>query len=136
MFRQIPDVMHVNAKVDVDVVEKRAPTDDSVRLLMEMQRKAEENRLSAILTQSTDMQVLVELHEDCLTMGLRAVAAAKVNGRVIRSATLVRREEAIEITIKRIAEDLGKAIAEAFIEQVFRQSSDLQFVLVNNGRRR
>lgn len=136
MFGRIPDVMNVNAKVDVDVVEKRAPTDESVRLLMEMQRKAEENRLSAILTQSTDMQVLVELHEEFLTMGLRAVAAAKLNGRVIRSATLIRREEAIDITVKRIAEDLGKAIAEAFIEQVFRQSSDLQFVLANNGRRR
>lgn len=67
----------------IDVTEKRAPTDESVRLLNEMQQKAFDNVVSCVQLNNNDLKdVTWWIYHDPYTFSEKARVRFMLNGRV------------------------------------------------------
>lgn len=67
----------------IDVTEKRAPTDESVRLLNEMQKKAFDNVVSCVQLNNNDLKdVTLWIYHDPYTFSEKARVRFMLNGRV------------------------------------------------------
>lgn len=65
----------------VDITEKRAPTDESVRLLREMQVEAEKDRIGAFHLESNNLRGVVEVWRYMDPPSIRAHVVFELNGQ-------------------------------------------------------
>lgn len=119
-----PSVQNVN----VTVKEVRAPTDESIRLLNEMQEKARQNILDAFTIKNNGIEGKVVVDHNPMTRQIRAAALVKINGKKLQptvhidwSVTVDHRERLPEL-FRLLTEALAKEIAQtvlldSFVEQ-------------------
>lgn len=74
----------------VTVEERRAPTDDSVRLLREMEQKARDQVEKSINVGGNGFECVVNIFKEALSMDTVAVAIFKINGKSMRAEARVR----------------------------------------------
>jgi hypothetical protein len=67
--------------VSVDITEKRAPTDESVRLLREMEEAVEKRMLAAVRVNDTAFQCVVRMRDDHMMGDKVLMAIFSVNGK-------------------------------------------------------
>jgi hypothetical protein len=63
-----------------EIIEKRAPTDESVRILKELEEKAASKVLSAVAVESNAFKCVVQFHMDSASDRFVAVAIFELNG--------------------------------------------------------
>jgi len=88
MFGRSPSVVVLPGQTRTEYVtrevhEHRAPTDESVKLLNEMQQKAEANRIAAMALPANSFGGHREAQQDPASYKLRAIAVFDLNGRRI-----------------------------------------------------
>lgn len=65
----------------VNVTENKAVTDDSIKLLKEMQDKAVESLLHSFVLETTGIEIVVNIHRDYLYSNYTIVYKFNINGR-------------------------------------------------------
>jgi hypothetical protein len=103
----------------VNVTEKRAPTDESVRLLKEMQREAEKRVLEVVRVDNNDFNCVLHKLDDHLNSMTRLVAIFSLNGKKLQAEhcfdTLHFDREEVVIGIRdAVAKEIANHIASAF----------------------
>ena len=108
----------------ISVEEKRAPTDESVRLLREMEDKAREQVVEAMRLTSASVEAVVHRHDDPMDLKTHFKIHYKLNGipREVKLWTEDRAkiEEKLDAIWKRIAEDIAAVLVENFARTINR----------------
>ncbi len=112
---------HSSVNARVDVTEKRAPTDESVRLLREMEAAAREQIVATTVVRDTVFECVIYMHHDLAAYEDMYRIVYSLNGRKLTTDVRVRRwdrptEEQIVDTIR---EALGKDIAGQLLASAF-----------------
>jgi hypothetical protein len=76
---------YVPYEKSIVVTENRAPSDDSVRLLNEMQEKAEANIIGRMQLTNNGIEAEVTVHRDSERMDSVLRVVAKVNGALVKA---------------------------------------------------
>ncbi len=98
----------------VSITEKRAPTDESVRLLREMEQKARDEVLQSIKVGNTVFECIVQQVVDCFNDQVRMQAAFSLNGKKMKAEFCMWTHEARENRMKLInglRDEMGRVIA-------------------------
>jgi hypothetical protein len=109
------------------VTEKRAPTDESVRLLREMENTAKKEVLKAVQLPSNDLSGVVHLMRDYMSCSTNVAVLFKLNGKehkVIISLDDFRHAD-MDSRIEQMVEQVSKYLAANILEKVF-QSNQLR----------
>ena len=111
--------------VSVSVEEKRAPTDESVRLLREMESKAREQVVEALRIESCGVEAVVHRLDVPLDLRSKFAIHYKVNG-VKRECYAdadwqARPEEHLEAIWKKLASDLAAYLVGGIAKTVIRR---------------
>jgi hypothetical protein len=103
------------------ITEKRAPTDDSVKLLREMEEAAEKKMLGAIRLDTNTMSgIVVERMRQALTADSDLLVLFDLNGK--RHKHVIQMRESSFLLDKRSAfEQLAKSLAEEIVNQLVEQ---------------
>jgi hypothetical protein len=102
---------------NVNVTENRAPTDESVRLLKEMQEKAEKALLATTYVETNGLKATVQTFRQAWDDSVKAVAQVDLNGKSIRVEHVAPRRDAPHERIRLMAEVRDK-IATAIANEV------------------
>lgn len=109
---------------NVDVHEHKAPTDESVKLLREMEAKAEAEVIKAVSVSNTHFECVV--HQQWLPMSDKAEfnAVFKVNGLNMTARIEVDRRDAepghdLRQTFEKLRDEVAKELAEKLLNQAF-----------------
>ena len=78
------------------VVEKRAPTDESVRLLKEMETAAQERVIESVKVGNATFECVIHRMDDMLSFDTVYLAIISVNGRKLRVEHRVRHDERLD----------------------------------------
>jgi hypothetical protein len=79
---------------DIQVTEKRAPTDASVQILREMEAAAEQKVLESIIVRNTLFETVVQIIPDNASDKIHYRAIFKLNGKQMRAVHTVDRLDA------------------------------------------
>lgn len=91
------------------VTEHRAPTDESVRLLKEMEQAARDKVLQSVQVEDSTIACVLHTMRDVLSDKLNVVAIVKVNGKKME----IRREfDMYDMTREKVAIGMHTAVAE------------------------
>src|SRR4030095_2588560 len=93
------------------ITEKRAPTDESVRLLREMETKAKEQVIAAVQVIDNSFNIVVHAHHDNLYMNIIIMMVYSINGKRHESKFTLNPMKKKEQWIPELVECLGKDIA-------------------------
>ena len=75
-----PTKVYGNSYTPVTVTEKRAPTDESVRLLKEMEEKAREKIIDSLTVRDTNFECKIIQEKDMITGYTHFVVIYSMNG--------------------------------------------------------
>ena len=119
-YLHIPSVIPNNVSV-VELTEKRAPTDDSVRLLKEMEEKARDKIIESISVRNSQIECQILKERDFMSAGTRYMIVYSINGKKskvkyladdletpLQVAEKLRDLLAVDIATKMIVDALGK----------------------------
>lgn len=110
---------------EVNITEKRAPTDDSVRLLKEMEAAVMAKMVASVNVANTHFECVVHGMIDHLNDKVDFVAVFKVNGHKMEARTSVRSGTPIEeVAVKvrdSVAIEVANLIAPLFDDSFVRQ---------------
>jgi hypothetical protein len=96
----------------VSVTEKRAPTDESVRLLREMEQAVENRMLAAVRVNDTAFQCVVRIHDDHMMGDKVLMAIFSVNGnKMTATHTMPYGNNDLESAVTGLRDQVAKAIA-------------------------
>lgn len=95
----------------VNVTEKRAPTDESVRLLRDMEDRAEKKVLAAVRVENTAVDMVLHKKEDLNTGDTLYACIFKINGKQMRADYRDRRNESRDVVIFGIRDAVANEIA-------------------------
>lgn len=112
--------------IDVTHVEKRAPTDESVRLLREMEGKAREQVVEAMRLTSASVEAVAHRYDDQMSLKTHFLIHYKLNGakREVRLSVEDYKssvEEQLEAIWKAISEDIASVLVGGVARQVIRR---------------
>jgi len=118
------DAIHVNRVFDsslraVTVTEKRAPTDESVRLLKEMEQKARDNIIASIELDSNLVKGRVFVMKEWLSGKNNFAVLMDINGKRVEIKVSTDEYDSVESQMQRIYEEIGKRIAVEVMPAVF-----------------
>jgi len=118
------DTIHVNRVFDsslraVTVTEKRAPTDESVRLLKEMEQKARDNIIASIELDSNLVKGRVFVMKEWLSGKNNFAVLMDINGKRVEIKVSTDEYDSVESQMQRIYEEIGKRIAVEVMPAVF-----------------
>ncbi len=106
----------------VTVQHQHAPTDESVRLLREMEAKAREQVVEAMRITSASVEAVVHRYDDPMDMKTHFKIHYKLNGvqREVKLWTEDRAkiEEKLDDIWKRLAEDIAAVLVESMVRKV------------------
>lgn len=127
MFRKKPAVIDVHMPTRTEYVtrevhEHRAPTDDSVRLLREMEDKARQQVEQSINVGGNDFECVVNIEVESMSMDTVAVALFRLNGKQMRSKARVegwqQKDDVLPLT-ERLRDAVAKTIATEIVGPAF-----------------
>jgi len=104
------------------VTEERAPTDESVRLLKEMESEAKQKIVDSITVNNTEFECNIQVSNDMLNDKLTYHVTYRMNGKKSRLYVDVpnwQRPTDVEVMIK-IRDELAKDIASNMIDNLLR----------------
>jgi hypothetical protein len=97
--------------------EHRAPTDDSIRILNEMQDKAVKNIVDNILIDDNDLKGSVIIYRDPLMMGFKIFVRFRLNGKPYKFEERINTYDSNLFNAKeKLAECMTKAIYKNLIK--------------------
>lgn len=101
------------------VVEKRAPTDESVKLLREMERAAQDSVIKSIRVNNCEIDCVIHVHRDVLNHQHMIATIYKLNGsrRTVESRISV--DKPRDEIARTIINDVAKDIAVSLLEEPF-----------------
>jgi hypothetical protein len=107
--------------VNASITEKRAPTDDSVRLLREMEAKAREQVIKTIRLDDNDFKCVVHIMNEVHSGDIKYAVLYSLNGKRIETrfqhADFEKLDDMIPKLIDAVATDIAKNImAKPFAE--------------------
>jgi neutral trehalase len=111
------------------VHEHRAPTDQSVELLQEMQEKALKSVVDTIVLRDTPVECKAFLIQTAFNLDYDLRIFCKINGREHEFSTTIRERELPRARIEamaRVLEKVGDFVAEAAISQLLEADPDLK----------
>ena len=97
------------------VTEKRAPTDESVRLLKEMEEKADGKRIASLRLPSNHLDGVVHFERDFASQKFVARAHFKVNGHQLQVSADCWIDDGPEAALDKVKEAVAKEIATLFL---------------------
>lgn len=111
------------------VIEKRAPTDDSIRLYEEIKTKAYKSIIDSMEVNDNLVNFKAIIFEDYLMDNLKCVYAIKLNGKVIDGETIIAKSDiaVMRLDVRRvifdhmarhIAKDLVMSIAKDLVMSI------------------
>jgi hypothetical protein len=103
----------------VNVTEKRAPTDESVRLLKEMEQKARDNIIASIELDSNLVKGRVFVMKEWLSGKNNFAVLMDINGKRVEIKVSTDEYNSVESQMQRIYEEIGKRIAVEVMPAVF-----------------
>lgn len=103
----------------VTVTEKRAPTDESVRLLREMESAAKANVLKAVRVENSPIDCVLHQLTDPLTGDIKFRAHIKVNGACIQVDHTSRMFDKPEDIAIALCDSLSQRIAAEVLSKAF-----------------
>lgn len=95
----------------LDIHEYRAPTDESVRLLKEMESKSEEKIVNSIKVGNTDIELVIHKEFDGLSGSDFLISVTRINNKSIMVKTVQDYKDDSISLLKKHIEDVGKRIA-------------------------
>jgi hypothetical protein len=120
MFNRKPSTIVQNqfpprATVDMQVVEKRAPTDESVRLLKEMEAEARKKIVEAVRLESNGFKAVIHREDSYESLCTRFYINYELNGRRFQAKANaddlgVKCADAIDIIRAALADDIARNI--------------------------
>ena len=101
------------------VTEKRAPTDESVKLLKEMEKAAEEKLLGSIRIENCPIDCVIHAMKDSLNLDLNFLVRMKINGKTIDVRHTHRRSHAgTEQDRQQIVDGLVSCVSERIAREL------------------
>lgn len=109
---------------EVNVHEQRAPTDESVKLLREMEAKAEAEVLKAVSVSNTHFECVVHQFLDAMSDKMNFAAVFKLNGVNMDAKIEVDPRKAepncdLRPTFEKLRDEVAKEIAEKILDRAF-----------------
>lgn len=99
------------SSVNVSVTENRAPTDESVRLLNEMQKKVESNLLASLHLDNNELKGMVHIYKDVLRASKNVVVMFELNGKKVRHESNIKewvpKDEIPGILVKELSQTIA-----------------------------
>lgn len=129
MFRK-PNII-INARTrteyvdrNVTVTEKRAPTDESVRLLKEMERAAEDKIIDSIRVSDTHFECVVQSSLDVASDAFVMRAIFKLNGRRLEAEHTIQRckastQDRLDAAFSGLRDEVAKVISSEILRGAF-----------------
>ena len=117
-----PTKVYDSGYTPVTVTEKRAPTDESVRLLKEMEEKAREKIIDSFAVKDTNFECKVFQEKDMLTLDTKFVVIYSMNGKK-RTVDVRIEESALENTYKKLLNAVAYDIAGAILVDAFNKAT-------------
>lgn len=105
--------------VSMDVIEKRAPTDESVRLLKEMEQKARDKIIASIELDSNLVKGRVYVMKDYLSGKNNFAVLMDINGKRVEIKVSTDEYESAEAQLQEVYQEIGKRIAAEVMPSVF-----------------
>ena len=110
-------IHHTN---ETTVKEIRAPTDESVRLLKEMELAAKNMITNSIRTDNTIFDCVIHSSDDFLNCGTRYKAIFKINGKTHSVECLImddsaHKKNALDVLHRMVSEKIAEEILPAFL---------------------
>ena len=110
------------SSVSVHVEEKRAPTDESVRLLREMEAKAKDQVVQSLRIESCGVEAVVHRYDDPMDSQTRFAIHYKVNGHQRKCYAKVDWQadiqERMDVVWKALADDLAAYLMAGLTKKV------------------
>jgi hypothetical protein len=109
----------------VTITENRAPTDDSVKLLREMEAKAEAEVVKAVSVSNTHFACVVHQHLDMMSDRVKWKAIFKLNGKTMLATTETdprksdRHYSSMRENFACLRDEMAKVIAEEVLTDAF-----------------
>ncbi|WP_343735322.1 hypothetical protein [Acidovorax sp.] len=106
------------------IIENRAPTDESLRLLKEMEKAAQDKMLGSIRLDNCPIDCVIHAHQDCMGLDLQFIVRLKINSQVIEIKHIHRRqhgslEEERQAVISGLNSCVAARIAAELLGQAF-----------------
>jgi hypothetical protein len=108
-YLNIPSIIPNN--IHVEHTEKRAPTDDSVRLLKEMEEKAKEKIIQSIAIRDCQIDCQILKERDFMSQGTRYLIVYSMNDKKSKVNLLVDDQDMNKSVAERLRDALAKDIA-------------------------
>ena len=105
----------------VSVTEQRAPTDESVRLLREMEDKAAKQVLEAMRLESNTFKGVVQKQYDAMTDDNIYRCAFELNGKRLMVDAPRQRHEELEQFLPRFRDEVARKIANEILATAFQK---------------
>ncbi len=107
------------------VEEKRAPTDESVRLLREMERSARDEVIKSIKVANTEIEVVLHKKRDHLSAVINYLCVFKLNGQKRTAEFHANEWDDTEKRAIGIRDAIAKEVANAIMLEVAKSVRDL-----------
>lgn len=120
---------HHHHSTSVNVTEKRAPTDESVRLLSEMQKAAQDQIIKTIRLESNILNATCHSMRDHMNLDNRFMVLLELNGKRIKVEAYTDSSKSIEEQMRTIYDAIAYRIAETIMPKVFTDSKQLFGIL-------
>lgn len=103
------------------VTEKRAPTDESIRLLREMENKAKEEVIKSISLPSNEFSGVVHLMRDHLSCQTNVVVLFKLNGKDHKVPISLDdfKDDSLEKRMEKVLNDVSDYLSASILQNVF-----------------
>ena len=104
----------------VTLEEKRAPTDESVRLLREMETKAREQVIKSVSLPGNDLRGTVHVMRDPLSCGSKVVFLFELNGKKHQHQIFLDefRHDSPEAVSQHMVDELSRYLASAILQKI------------------
>ena len=110
---------HQHGPSSVYVTEKRAPTDESVRLLKEMEQKARDKVVASIELDSNLVKGRVYVMKDYLSGKNNFAVLMDINGKRVEIKVSTNEYESAEAQLQEVYQEIGRQIAAEVMPSVF-----------------
>jgi len=107
---------------DTRVTEHRAPTDESVRLLKEMEEKAHEKIIESVAVRDTNIECKILISDDMLSDQTRFVVIYSMNGNKQTVKVCVDKQRDIQDKYKLVLEEVANDIACNMLSEAFNKA--------------
>ena len=104
------------------VTEKRAPTDESVRLLREMEAKARSEVIKSIQLPSNELSGVVHMMRDVMSCSTNIAVLFKLNGKEHKVLISLEdfRDDSLDKRIEKMVDETSKYLAANILQSIFK----------------